>query len=197
MNLGGKRIILCSNSPRRSELLAGLGIDFTIDTHTDFKESFDIGDAHPELIPQTLSIGKSLGFHRILEEDEILITADTLVICQGRIMGKPSDDCEAADMLQFLSGKQHTVTTAVCLRDSRRMDSAKDSATVLLKKLTDQEIRYYIDKYKPFDKAGAYGIQEWIGYIGIPEIHGSFYTIMGFPIHLVYDMLRQFVTYSK
>lgn len=193
MDTRGKRIILCSNSPRRRELLAGLGIDFQVDTGSDFEEHFGRTDLHPELVPQALAIGKSNGFHRPLEEDEILITSDTLVICDGRIMGKPSGPGEAGEMLRFLSGKTHKVTTAVCIRDSRHMEAASDTAEVTFSTLSDRGIDYYIEKYRPFDKAGAYGIQEWIGYIGIPRINGSFYTIMGFPTHLVYELLLKFI----
>ncbi|MBQ9185599.1 MAG: septum formation protein Maf [Bacteroidales bacterium] len=193
MELRGKKIILCSNSPRRRELLAGLGIEFQVDTRSNFEEHFSTFDLHPELVPKALAIGKSNGFHRPLEDDEILITSDTLVICEGRIMGKPSGADEARDMLRFLSGKTHLVTTAVCIRDSRRMETSSDTAKVTFTTLSDDEINYYIENYKPFDKAGAYGIQEWIGYIGIPEIQGSFYTIMGFPTHLVYELLSHFI----
>lgn len=193
MDIHGKKIILCSNSPRRRELLAGLGIDFQVDTGSDFEEHFGRTDMHPNLVPLSLAIGKSNGFHRPLEEDEILITSDTLVICDGRIMGKPSGADEAREMLHFLSGKTHQVTTAICVRNSKRMETASDTAEVTFTTLSDAEIDYYIEHYKPFDKAGAYGIQEWIGYIGIPEIKGSFFTIMGFPTHLVYELLTHFV----
>ena len=193
MDTRGKKIILCSNSPRRRELLAGLGVDFQVDTNSNFEEHFGRTDMHPEMVPLSLAIGKSNGFHRPLADDEILITSDTLVICEGRIMGKPSGPDEAREMLRFLSGKTHQVTTAVCVRDSRRMETASDTAQVTFTTLSDAEIDYYIENYKPFDTAGAYGIQEWIGHIGIPEIKGSFYTIMGFPTHLVYELLTHFV----
>lgn len=193
MDTRGKKIILCSNSPRRRELLAGLGVNFQVDTDSNFEEHFGRTDMHPEMVPLSLAIGKSNGFHRPLADDEILITSDTLVICEGRILGKPSGPDEAREMLRFLSGKTHQVTTAVCVRDSRRLETASDTAQVTFTTLSDAEIDYYIENYKPFDKAGAYGIQEWIGYIGIPEIKGSFYTIMGFPTHLVYELLTHFV----
>ena len=193
MDTRGKKIILCSNSPRRRELLAGLGVNFQVDTDSNFEEHFGRTDMHPEMVPLSLAIGKSNGFHRPLADDEILITSDTLVICEGRILGKPSGPDEAREMLRFLSGKTHQVTTAICVRDSRRMETASDTAQVTFTTLSDAEIDYYIENYKPFDKAGAYGIQEWIGYIGIPEIKGSFYTIMGFPTHLVYELLTHFI----
>lgn len=192
MDLHGKKIILGSNSPRRKELLAGLSIDFTVDTGNNFKETFDPGTPHMQ-VPVLMSEGKSAGFHRPLEEDEILITSDTMVLCGTEILGKPADKAEAFRMLRLLSGRDHQVVTAVTLRDARKMETVSDTAHVWFRELTDAEIEWYIDRYKPFDKAGAYGIQEWIGYIGITRIDGSFYTIMGFPVHVVYYMLHRFI----
>ncbi|MBQ8839059.1 MAG: septum formation protein Maf [Bacteroidales bacterium] len=184
----GKRIILASGSPRRRELLAGLNIDFEVDIRNNFDESYSSDIPHDK-IPEVLSEGKSYGFHRPLEEDEILITSDTLVLCGDRVMGKPHSREEAADMLRCLSGREHEVITAVTVRDVRKCMTLSDTAIVRFKHLTDNEIYYYIDNFKPFDKAGAYGIQEWIGYIGVEKIEGSFFTIMGLPVHIVYDML--------
>ena len=192
MNINGKHIILGSNSPRRKELLAGLDIEFTVDTGNNFEEAYDPG-TQQERIPEVLSEGKSFGFHRELAKDEILITSDTLVLCQGRVMGKPHSREEAADMLRHLSGKAHKVITAVTVRDSERHLTVSDTAVVYFKDLSDSEIDYYIDTCKPFDKAGAYGIQEWIGYMGIDKIEGSYFTIMGFPVHLVYKHLQDFI----
>jgi septum formation protein len=191
MDLKGKKIILGSNSPRRKELLAGLNIDFTVDTGNTFEETYDPSTPH-EQIPEVLSEGKSYGFHRPLEEDEILITSDTLVLCGDRVMGKPHSREEAYDMLRFLSGREHKVITAVTIRDTKSCTTSSDTAIVNFKELSDNEIYYYIDNFKPFDKAGAYGIQEWIGYIGIGKIEGSYFTIMGFPVHLVYQELLKF-----
>ena len=191
MNIKGKHIILGSNSPRRKELLAGLDIEFTVDTGNNFEEIYD-PETPQERIPEVLSEGKSYGFHRELEQDEILITSDTLVLCEGRVMGKPHSREEAADMLRHLSGKAHKVITAVTIRNSERHESLSDTAIVHFKHLSDREIDYYIDTYRPFDKAGAYGIQEWIGYIGIEKIEGSYFTIMGLPVHLVYELLNKF-----
>lgn len=191
MDLKGKKIILGSNSPRRKELLAGLNIDFTVDTGNTFEETYD-SSTHHEQIPEVLSKGKSYGFHRPLEEDEILITSDTLVLCGDRVMGKPHSREEAYDMLRFLSGREHKVITAVTIRDTKSCTTSSDTAIVNFKELSDNEIYYYIDNFKPFDKAGAYGIQEWIGYIGIGKIEGSYFTIMGFPVHLVYQELLKF-----
>lgn len=192
MDTKGKKIILGSNSPRRKELLAGLNIAFTVDTGNTFEEVYDPQTPH-ERIPEVLSEGKSYGFHRPLEEDEILITSDTLVLCGDRVMGKPHSREEAIDMLRFLSGREHKVITAVTLRDHKACITSSDTAIVHFKELTDSEIYYYIDKFRPFDKAGAYGIQEWIGYIGIGRIEGSFFTIMGLPVHLVYQELLKFI----
>lgn len=192
MNLNGKTIILGSNSPRRKELLAGLDIDFTVDTENSFEEIYD--PATPiERIPEVLSEGKSYGFHRELAENEILITSDTLVLCGDRVMGKPHTREEAIDMLQALSGREHKVITAITLRDNKSCITSSDTAIVYFKDLSNSEIEYYIDNYKPYDKAGAYGIQEWIGYAGIGKIEGSYFTIMGLPVHLVYQELNKFI----
>ena len=192
MNTNGKKIILDSASPRRKELLAGLCVDFEVDTRNNFEEIYSSDIPHEE-IPEVLSVGKSHGFHRPLEEDEILITSDTLVLCEGEVMGKPSSREEAYDMLKMLSGQEHKVITAVSIRNHERIVTFSDTSIVSFKSLTDNEIYFYIDTFKPFDKAGAYGIQEWIGYIGIDRIEGSYFTIMGFPVHLVYKHLQDFI----
>lgn len=192
MDTKGKKIILASNSPRRKELLGGLDIEFTVDTGNTFEEIYDPDTPH-ERIPEVLSEGKSYGFHRALEANEILITSDTLVLCGERVMGKPHSREEAIDMLRCLSGREHKVITAITLRDCSRCTTTSDTAIVYFKELTDNEIEYYIDQYKPFDKAGAYGIQEWIGYAGIGRIEGSYFTIMGLPVHLVYKELLNFI----
>lgn len=192
MDTKGKKIILGSNSPRRKELLGGLDIEFTVDTGNTFEEIYDPATPH-ERIPEVLSEGKSYGFHRTLEANEILITSDTLVLCGERVMGKPHSREEAIDMLRCLSGREHKVITAITLRDCDRSTTTSDTAVVYFKELTDNEIEYYVDQYKPFDKAGAYGIQEWIGYAGIGRIEGSYFTIMGLPVHLVYKELLNFI----
>ncbi len=192
MNTEGKRIILASGSPRRKELLAGLCIEFEVDTRNNFEETYNPDTPH-EKIPEVLSEGKSYGFHRELSDDEILITSDTLVLCEDRVMGKPQSRENAYDMLRFLSGKEHKVITAVTIRDNKHISTLSDTAIVHFKQLSDSEIYFYLNRFKPYDKAGAYGIQEWIGYIGIDKIEGSYFTIMGFPVHLVYQMLLTFV----
>lgn len=187
-----KRIILGSNSPRRRELLAGLDIPFTVDTGNTFEERLEPGvEAHE--VPLQLSQGKSHGFHRLLEADEILITADTVVIVDREVLGKPHSREEADAMLHKLSGRAHEVVTAVTLRDAAREESFSVSTQVHFVELTQAEIDHYIDKYRPYDKAGAYGIQEWIGYVGISSIEGSFYNVMGFPVHRVWHALQRFL----
>ena len=192
MDTKGKHIILGSASPRRKELLAGLDLNFTVDTGNNFDESYDQKIPHEE-IPSVLSKGKSYGFHRELNADEILITSDTLVLCENRVMGKPHSREEAIDMLKCLSGRNHKVITGITIRDNEKCRTSSDTAIVHFKSLTDNEIEYYVDNYKPFDKAGAYGIQEWIGYMGIDRIDGSYFTIMGLPVHLVYSELQYFL----
>lgn len=193
MELKEKKIILASNSPRRRELLAGMDVEFTVDTRNNFDEKWDPSTPHDQ-VPALMAEGKSNGFWRELEEDEILITSDTMVLMDKMIMGKPHSREEAVAMLQSLSGKTHEVISAVTIRDGvGRSETFSDVAYVSFKELTLGEIGYYIDTYKPFDKAGAYGIQEWIGYIGITKLEGSFYTVMGFPVHRVYDALLRFI----
>ena len=187
-----KRIILGSNSPRRRELLAGLGIDFTVDTGNSFAESAEPGvEAHQ--VPVDMSLGKSHGFHRPLEDDEILITADTVVIIDGRVLGKPHSRKEAEEMLHTLSGRTHEVVTAVTIRDKRVEKCFSVSSIVEFCRLEDWEIDSYIDNFKPYDKAGAYGVQEWIGYVGISRIEGSFYNVMGLPVHRIWQELKKFL----
>lgn len=191
MDLKGKKVILASNSPRRHELLAGLDIEFEVDTRNNFEESFSPDTPHSK-VPALMSEGKSRGFHRPLEENEILITSDTMVLLDGIIMGKPHSREDAENMLRTLSGRTHEVITAVTIRDCSRSETVTDSTLVHFRQLTEEEIKYYLDKYRPYDKAGAYGVQEWIGYVAITGIEGSFYNVMGFPVHKVYEELIKF-----
>lgn len=195
-----KRIILASNSPRRQELLRGLDLEFTVDTLNDFEESLEPGvPAH--LVPVHMSEGKSHGFHRPLEEDEVLITADTVVIVpsvheEGRdavVLGKPHSREEAVEMLRLLSGRTHEVVTAVTIRSAERTLTFSDSTSVTFSAMEDSEIDYYIDHYRPFDKAGAYGIQEWIGLAAIERIEGSYFNVVGFPVQRVWAELKHFI----
>lgn len=193
LQLSGKRLILASGSPRRRELLAGLDLDFEVDTRNNFNECFDPSTPFDE-VPMLMARGKSHGFHRPLEKDEILITADTMVILHGKeILGKPKDSADAFRMLRDLSGKDHLVITAVVLRSTEKEDAFSATTTVTFKELTDDEIAYYIDTYKPYDKAGAYAIQEWIGHIGISGIDGSYFNVVGFPVQRLYAALERFV----
>ena len=194
MDLKGKRIILGSNSPRRRELLSGLNIDFEVDTGNNFDERFS-SDTPFDEVPRLMSVGKSHGFHRPLAENEILITADTMVILPptegqpGEILGKPKDRADAVRMLHDLSGRKHHVTTAVTLRTIDREETFSVTTEVWFKALTDEEIDYYVDTFKPYDKAGAYAIQEWIGFAGITRIEGSYFNVVGFPVQRVYEAL--------
>ena len=185
-----KRIILGSGSPRRRELLAGLDVEFTVDTGNTFEESVPEGAA-PADVPLLMALGKSHGFHRPLEEDELLITADTVVIVDGAVLGKPHTRDEAADMLRLLSGREHLVVSGLVFRTAERELTATDTTTVHISPLSEEEISYYIDTYRPFDKAGGYGIQEWFGYAAIGKIEGSYYNVMGFPIHKVWELLKE------
>lgn len=192
MDLKGKKIILGSNSPRRRTLLTGLDIPFEVDTLNNFDEIYS-PDTPYDMVPVLMSEGKSSGFHRPLEDNEILITADTMVILSDRILGKPHSREDAVSMLKALSGREHHVITAVTLRDSSHMVTDTDTTQVRFRELSDEEIDYYIDKYKPFDKAGAYGAQDWLGYSAITHIEGSFFNVVGLPVHKVYKMLKEFI----
>ena len=198
MDLHGKHIILGSNSPRRRELLRGLDIDFEVDTGNNFEEHFG-ADVPYDQVPRLMAEGKSWGFHRPLGENEILITADTMVILPasagkaGEIQGKPRDREDACHMLRDLSGREHHVTTAVTIRDARRSRTFDVTTQVWFKELTEDEISYYVDTYKPYDKAGAYAIQEWIGHVGITRIEGSYFNVVGFPVQRVYEALQAFL----
>ena len=198
MDLHGKHIILGSNSPRRRELLKGLDIDFEVDTKNNFEERFR-PDTPYDQVPRLMAEGKSNGFHRPLKEDEILITADTMVILPasgdkpGEILGKPKDREDACRMLRDLSGREHHVTTAVTIRDAHKKQTFQVTTEVWFKSLSEEEITYYVDTYKPFDKAGAYAIQEWIGHVGITRIEGSYFNVVGFPVQRVYEALQAFI----
>lgn len=190
--LNNYKIILASASPRRYELLKGLDLSFTVDTKNNADERWNEGMLHPE-IPEFLAKQKSYGFHRDLEDDEIIITADTMVFCDNEILGKPKDEKEAFRMLRFLSGKTHKVYTGVCIRHNMKEASFTSISEVTFRELSDGEIGYYLQNYKPYDKAGAYGVQEWIGYIAISGIDGSYYNVMGLPVQQLYVELNRLV----
>ncbi|MBQ6957890.1 MAG: septum formation protein Maf [Bacteroidales bacterium] len=183
---------LASASPRRRELLKGLDIDFTVEPGKDEKEAYSEGMPHTE-IPEFLARHKSESFHRELVPHEVLITADTLVFLDEKILGKPHSPEEARQMLRALSGRTHTVTTGMALRTKDRIHTFSDTTEVDFRPLADPEIDYYIKTYRPFDKAGAYGIQEWIGYTGITAIRGSYFNVMGLPVQRLYTELCNFL----
>lgn len=185
------RIILASGSPRRRELMQQMELDFTVDKETSFEEILPCGMA-PHDVPAYFAEGKAAMFHRPLQDDELLVSADTIVVCEGRIMGKPATKEAAVEMLQMLSGKSHEVVSAVSVRSNKAVKTLTDIASVNFRELSMEEIQHYVDVYNPTDKAGAYGIQEWIGLVGIESIKGSFYTIMGLPTHLLCSLLREF-----
>ncbi len=192
IDLKDKQIILASGSPRRRELLSAMDIPFTVDTGNKFDESWSSDTPH-EKVPELMAEGKSFGFHRELADNEILVTSDTMVLCGTEILGKPKDRDDAIRMLKLLSGRGHQVITAVTLRDREKKKTFSVTSNVFFKELSDSEITYYLDTYKPYDKAGAYGIQEWIGYIGISRLEGSFYNVMGFPASRFYEELKAFL----
>ena len=189
--LSGRKVILASASPRRRELLAGLGVDFTIDTGNTFEEVIPDGLPQPQ-VPEYMAKGKSHGFHRELQSDEIIITADTMVLCEDEIMGKPKDREDAVRMIEKLQDNTHTVYTGVCIRSLEKEVSFTVATDVRFGNLTPDEISYYIDTCKPFDKAGAYGVQEWIGYAAIKGIEGSYFNVVGLPVHRLYHELKNF-----
>lgn len=188
-HLSDYKIILASQSPRRQELLRGLDISFAVQVLPDVDESFP-HELRAGNIPLYLAKKKSEAYHSIMLEDVILITADTIVWLDDHVLGKPADQPEAVKMLKQLSGKIHHVYTGVCVRSlNKQVDFVADSK-VHFSKLTEEEIQYYVERYHPLDKAGSYGVQEWIGYIGVKSIEGSFYNVMGLPIHQLYEILK-------
>ncbi|QZE12897.1 Maf family nucleotide pyrophosphatase [Halosquirtibacter laminarini] len=187
-NLKGYNVILASKSPRRQELLKGLNIDFT--TQTKEVEEIFPSSLKPEEVAGYLSELKANAFDEI-QENDLVITSDTVVINNGEVLGKPQDREEAYQMIQGLSGRSHQVITGVTIKRKDLIHTFSSTTEVTFCELTEGEIDFYIDQYKPYDKAGAYGIQEWIGYIGIKEIKGSYFNVMGLPVQLLYQALKQ------
>jgi septum formation protein len=186
-----KKIILASNSPRRKELLGGLDIPFEVITINGLDESFS-EDLKGEEIPLFLSEKKSEAYSEFWSKPEtIVITADTIVWMNDKVLGKPKSREEALEMLRSMSGKSHYVYTGVCVRSAEKKVSFVCSSEVRFANLDETEIEYYVDKYQPYDKAGSYGVQEWIGYIGVEHINGSFYNIMGLPIQRLYTVMKK------
>ena len=190
-NLKKYHIILASKSPRRQELLRGMGVDFEILTK-ETPENYPT-DLPLDEVPKYLSLQKSLAFNdNELPPDYLLITSDTVVICECEILGKPKDREDAERMLRMLSGKTHHVVTGVTVRSAEKTESFAVRSNVAFAELEQDEIDYYIEHCKPYDKAGAYGIQEWIGYVGISGLEGSFYNVMGLPTRKLYQCLKLF-----
>jgi septum formation protein len=183
-----KNIILASQSPRRQELLKGLDISFQVKTK-EVDESYP-NELQPREVAIFLARKKAQAYLHFLTEDDLLITADTVVITEGKLLEKPGTRKEAIDMLRQLSGKKHEVVTGVSMMDTHKTISFDDHTEVHFAELNDAEIEYYIDRYKPFDKAGSYGVQEWIGYVAVYKMVGSFYNVMGLPVHKVYEKLK-------
>lgn len=188
-NLKKYQIILASNSPRRKELMSGLGVDYVVKTLPDVDESYPDSLQRGD-IPEFIACKKAGAYRSILQPGELLITADTIVWLDGKVLGKPHGREGAVEMLRALSGKKHQVFTGVCLTTTEWQKSFTAASDVLFDELSDEEIAYYVDRYQPMDKAGAYGVQEWIGYIGVHSISGSFYNIMGLPIQKLYKVLK-------
>ena len=190
-NLKSYQVVLASKSPRRQELLRGMGLDFTVLTK-ETPETFP-SDMSPEKVPAFLSRQKSLAFAaEELPASFLLITADTIVLAGNEILGKPVDRDDALRMLGMLSGKRHHVVTGVTVRNALRSKTFSAKSAVRFAELDADEMCYYVDRYRPYDKAGSYGIQEWIGYVGISGLNGSFYNVMGLPTCRLYQVLKQF-----
>ncbi len=187
-NLEGKRLLLASHSPRRRELLGMLGVDFDIAEIIEVEESYP-ADLPVESVAQYLSEKKGEAYTNAIKPDDVIITADTVVIVGDEIIGKPSSEEKAREMLTKLSGKSHKVITGVTISTATGRCSFSATTKVTFDNLSEEEINYYIEKYRPYDKAGAYGIQEWIGAVGIEGIEGSYYNVMGLPVHQLYKHL--------
>ncbi len=184
------KLILASSSPRRQQLMQEAGFEFEVRLR-------EVPEVYPdtlpvEQVPEYLARLKASAFNGDLQEDELLITADTIVSIHGKVVGKPRDWQQAVAMLRELSGNKHTVISGLCLTTVREQKSCSVCTDVFFRELTEKEIVYYVDRYKPFDKAGAYGIQEWIGYVGIERIDGSFYNVMGLPVQTLCRQLKEF-----
>ncbi|HBT84981.1 MAG: Maf-like protein [Fermentimonas sp.] len=191
MKITDYKIILASNSPRRKELLAGIDVDYELKMLPDIDESFP-ETMQVDEVAEYLAKKKATAYLPELNDDELLITADTIVLLDDMVIGKPADEDDAIRMLKLLSGRTHRVITGVCMTSKKREVSFSDTAYVTFGSLSDEEIRYYVSKYKPYDKAGSYGVQEWIGYVAVERIEGSYFNVMGFPIFKVYKELKQF-----
>lgn len=191
LDLSAYNIILASNSPRRKELLSGLDFDYEVKVLPDIDESYPCHLQGAD-IAMYIAQEKTRAYTDYMNRDTLLITADTIVLLEGKAYGKPRDEDEAKQMLRELSGKTHEVVTGVCVTTKTKQKSFSVSSEVRFATLEKDEIEYYVTKYKPFDKAGAYGIQEWIGYVAVEYISGSYFNIMGLPVQRLYQELKRF-----
>ena len=187
-----KRIILASNSPRRRELLSGLGYSYEVRVLNDIDESY------PETLQDSevaayISRAKADAYRTTMADDELIITADTIVCLDGKVLGKPIDESEAIAMLRSLSGRTHQVYTGVTVATAENSSTFVSRSDVTFAELTDEEILHYVTQYRPMDKAGAYGIQEWIGYVGVERIEGSYFNVMGLPVQRLYTELKKYI----
>ena len=189
-NLNKYKIILASNSPRRKELLSGLGIRYEVKTLPDIDESFPEGLSEVETAAY-IARAKADAYRGAMQADELIITADTIVWLDGEVMGKPCDEEDARRMLRALSGKTHQVITGVCLTTIESQKAFATVTDVTFASLSEEEITYYVEHYRPMDKAGSYGIQEWIGFVGVESISGSYFNVMGLPIQRLYTELKK------
>lgn len=186
------KIILASNSPRRKELLGGLGVNFEVRTLQGIDESYP-NILKGEEIPKFISGKKAEAYKEMMADDEMIFTADTIVYDKDQVLGKPKDEDEAKKMLRQLSGHAHEVITGVSIVTKQKVVQFASTSKVYFAELTDSEIEYYVENFKPLDKAGAYGIQEWIGFVGVTRIEGSYFNVMGLPIQRLYTELKRFI----
>lgn len=190
--LKDKKIILASGSPRRQFLLKEINVDYTVEYKTDIDESFPPHLKNEEIALYLAEL-KAKANSDLVKDNVILITADTIVLLKDEVISKPVDRDDAIYILKKLSGNMHRVITAICLVAKDKKRTFFSESQVFFKTLTEEEIIYYIDNYKPYDKAGAYGIQEWIGYVAIERIEGSFFNVMGLPVQKLYHELLDFI----
>lgn len=184
------KIILASNSPRRRELLSGLGVDYEVKIVPGIDETYP-ESLNGEEIPVYIAQEKANAYRASLQPDELVITADTIVYVDGMVLGKPVDEADACRMLRMLSGRTHQVITGVCLTTVDFQKSFASVTEVTFDTLSDEEIGYYVEKYRPMDKAGSYGVQEWIGFVGVTGLKGSYYNVMGLPVQRLYKELKE------
>lgn len=189
-NLKKYKIILASNSPRRRELLSGLGVDYEVKIVPGIDETYP-ESLNGEEIPIYIAQEKANAYRASPQPDELVITADTIVYVDGMVLGKPVDEADACRMLRMLSGRTHQVITGVCLTTVDFQKSFASVTEVTFDTLSDEEIGYYVEKYHPMDKAGSYGVQEWIGFVGVTGLKGSYYNVMGLPVQRLYKELKE------